>query len=60
MVDHLLTGKEDTLRGPNYEIHNAKPGNMFSTVLNTCLDVHNLTITTITSIPMKVGKRSLM
>ena len=55
---NLVENKESTeLCDPHHVIHNVKPGNLFQRVLDTVIKYHNLTITTITSIPMKVRER---
>ncbi|XP_063695224.1 protein asunder-like [Bolinopsis microptera] len=54
VVFNLVENKESTeLCDPHHVIHNVKPGNLFQRVLDTVIKYHNLTITTITSIPMK-------
>ena len=55
VVFNLVESKETTEScDPHHVIHNVKPGNLFQRVLDTVIKYHNLTITTITSIPMKV------
>ena len=55
VVFNLVENKESTEScDPHHVIHNVKPGNLFQLVLDTVIKYHNLTITTITSIPMKV------
>lgn len=55
LVFNLVESEEgEEVSHDDHVIYNVKPGNLFQKVLDVVITNHNLTITTITSIPMKV------